>query len=265
MYKDNYHGYPASLIRLDIIDDRLKNINAKKILDVGCGTCGPMIRFLKRGYHVRGIDFSSSMIDEGKIELAKAGFDPDLIGHGDVENIKTIPNERFDVAIASGVFPHIEDESKALTNIKKRLKKNGRVFIEFRNDLFASYTLNRYSYDFYLNRLINLKKIPPKIQKEILRFYSKLDIKQPKSKNSKIGFTDILAKFHNPLTLGKELFEPTGFTINMIHFYHYHALPPIFDRKYPEIFKKLSLRMEDPSDWRGYFMASAFVVEAIKK
>jgi len=45
-------------------------------------------------------------------------------------------------------------------------------------------------------------------------------------------------------------------------FYHYHALPPIFSEKHPQFFKENSLQLEKPNDRRGYFMASAFVVEA---
>ena len=60
----------------------------------------------------------------------------------------------------------------------------------------------------------------------------------------------------------KEIFNPVGFHVDRIHFYHYHALPPIFEKKNPELFRELSLKMEKPDDWRGYFMASAFVVEA---
>ena len=42
-------------------------------------------------------------------------------------------------------------------------------------------------------------------------------------------------------------------------FYHFHAFLPMFQRLTPEFFLERSLAMEnDPDDWRGYFMASAF-------
>jgi hypothetical protein len=66
------------------------------------------------------------------------------------------------------------------------------------------------------------------------------------------------------LTIEDEIFKPNGFSVNKIHFYHYHALPPIFENKYPGLFQELSLRLEKPNDWKGYLMASAYVVEAIK-
>jgi hypothetical protein len=47
-------------------------------------------------------------------------------------------------------------------------------------------------------------------------------------------------------------------------FYHYHCLPPMFEQAVPELFRRRSVAMEDPADWRGYFMASAFVVAGIR-
>ena len=43
-------------------------------------------------------------------------------------------------------------------------------------------------------------------------------------------------------------------------FYHYHALPPMLEAAAPELFRRASVAMEDPRDWRGHFMASAFVL-----
>ena len=48
--------------------------------------------------------------------------------------------------------------------------------------------------------------------------------------------------------------------------YHYHPAMPYLEEKIPEIFRKESIRLEhEPSDWRGFFLCSAFVVEAVKK
>ena len=78
------------------------------------------------------------------------------------------------------------------------------------------------------------------------------------------GYDKILSKFHNPLNLSP-LFQSAGLKIEDIFFYHYHAIPPMFEQEYPRLFREASLAMEqDPHDWRGYLMASAFVIEAVK-
>lgn len=264
-YQDDYKIYPANLIRIKLIIERLKKIRAKTVLDAGCGTCGPMIKLIKEGFITRGFDFSKDMVEYGKKELEKAGYGPELITFADLESGEQLPESKFDAILASGVFPHISDEKKALSNIRKILNPKGSVFVEFRNDLFAAYSLNKYSIEFFLNRVIDFSSFSKEIRSEIISFYSKrFKVDKPKEKSGKIKYEDILAKFHNPLTIEDELFKPDGFSVAGIHFYHYHALPPIFEKKYPKLFRKLSFKMEKPNDWKGYLTASAFVVEAKK-
>lgn len=266
MYKDEYVKYPANLIRLRMVIKRLKQNKVKTILDAGCGSCAPMITLLKEGFQAKGFDFSEEMVKNGKKELKQAGYDPNLVIRGDLEKATNMPKEKFDAVLALGVFPHIVNEAKALRNMRDRLVDEGLVFIEFRNDLFAAYTLNDYSLDFFLNNVINLKSLPNNVSDDLIKFYQeRMKVDKPiKKKDGKIVYTDILSKFHNPLSIAKDLFEPNGFCVEDIHFYHYHALPPIFQDKYPDLFKDLSLKMEKPNDWRGYLMASAYVVEAKK-
>ena len=48
-------------------------------------------------------------------------------------------------------------------------------------------------------------------------------------------------------------------------FYHFHCLPPMVGAQVPHLFREHSLAMErDPEDWRGYFMASAFIISAVR-
>ncbi len=265
MYQSDYNKYPANAIRLNIIVNRLIENKTNTLLDIGCGTCGPLIRFLKEGINCKGIDFSNDMIKVGKENLSKEGLDPDLITLADLEN-DPLPTETFDAAIALGVFPHVENEKDSLLRMKKKLNKNGKVFIELDNEIFSAFTLNKYSLDFFLNKLIDLDTLPENLKTEVIQFFElKFSANNmPVDEKGKISFLNILRKFHNPLTIEKDLFEPCGFKVDKIHFYHFHALPPIFEDKFPELFKKLSLNMENSDDWRGYLMASAYVVEATK-
>ena len=126
--------------------------------------------------------------------------------------------------------------------------------------------MNKYSLDFFLNRAIDISSLPNNASEEITQFYQerlKVDV-IPRKDGDKLFYTEIFAKFHNPLSIEEEIFKPNGFSIVNIHFYHYHSLPPIFKDKYPDLFRETSLKMEKPNDWRGYLMASAFVVEAKK-
>jgi len=267
MYEQGYKYYPANLIRLRLIIKRLKENNSKQILDTGCGTAIPMIKLLKKGFGVRGFDYSKNMISLGKRELEIAKYQSELIYQADLEKKSTIKNKKFDAVLSLGVFPHIKNEKIALRNIRDCLKRDGKSYIEFRNGLFSTFSLNKYSADFFLNELIGYDKLPNKIKNELLDFYSKkLSIKKPtKRKDGRISYNEILARFRNPLTIEEDLFKPLKMKVDRIHFYHFHALPPIFEKKYPEIFRKFSKKMEKSDSWKGYFLSSAFVVEASKK
>jgi 2-polyprenyl-3-methyl-5-hydroxy-6-metoxy-1,4-benzoquinol methylase len=266
MYGGKYDYYPANQFRLDIVVSRLKESKSKKILDVGCGAGAPLIRLLKEKFDCMGCDFANEMVEEGRKALAKEGFDSNLILKGNVEEKSSLPNSKFDAILALGVFPHVKDAEKSLKNLWSCLDKNGKVFISFRNDLFSAFTLNKYSKEFFINKVLNLKSLSPVLLNEIDKFYSDLFKTDNFNINNKekILYTDIKADFDNPLTIENELFNPCGFTVNKLHFYHYHALPPIFEQKHKDEFRKLSMGMEKPNDWRGYIMASAFVVEATK-
>lgn len=266
-YRDRYNKYPANLIRINMILKRIKNSNIKTILDIGCGTCGPMIKLLKEGFDVYGIDSSQDMIDIGKEELKKAGFHPDRIWLVDIEDETSINyTSKYDAVIALGVFPHVLDEHKALLGIRKLLNVGGRTFIEFRNALFASFTFNKYSPDLYLNKIIEADSLPESFEADVKYFFhSKFQSDEEEKKDNKLSYNDILAKFNNPLSIDKDLYSPCGFSIEHTLFYHYHAVPPSFRNKDSKLFDELSMKIEDPYDWRGNFMASAFVVEAVVK
>ena len=266
MYEPGYEKYPANLIRLNLIIKRLKQNKSRKILDTGCGTAIPMIKLLKQGFDVSGFAYSKQMVEFGKSELISAKYSSKRIFQANLEKNKTLPTKKFDAILSLGVFPHIKNEKIALRNIRNCLNKNGKAFIEFRNELFATFSMNKYSADFYLNELIDVQEIPTKVKSELINFYSKrLSIKRPtKQKNGRISYNEILAKFRNPLTIEDKLFKPENMKIDKIHFYHYHAIPPTFQNKYPELFIKLSKKLEKSDSWKGYFLSSAFVVESSK-
>lgn len=242
-----------------VIENRVKQLDIKSILDAGCGAGIPMIRYLKQGYQVKGVDFAEKQLDVCKEDLKKNNFDPKLVNLVDLENCKTISNEKFDCIISVGVFPHVIDSKNVLSNLQKILNPKGKVFIQFRNSLLSLFSLNQYSYSFYLENLLD-ESLPPDLRIEAEEFF--------KEKCAVEAYNyefDILSKFDNPLTIENEIFKPLGLEVDKIHFFHYHILPPVFDKKYPDQFKKLSNAIENPNDWRGYFLASSFIIEATNK
>ena len=68
---------------------------------------------------------------------------------------------------------------------------------------------------------------------------------------------------HNPITIKEEMAK-LGLKVEGIYFYHFHALPPLFENFDELFYRKISWKIENPNDWRGHFLASAFIVDCKK-
>jgi hypothetical protein len=75
---------------------------------------------------------------------------------------------------------------------------------------------------------------------------------------------NVFSKTHNPLNIEKDLLDKTNLSLQGIYFYHFHFLPPAFENNFPVKFRRESWKIENPTDWRGFFLASGFVVDCIK-
>ena len=278
-YQPIYDEYPANQKRLDFMIKRLSALRPSTLLDCGCGEGSPIRSIAETGIEVWGFDFVPEMVEKAKSNLKPIGLS-DRVWAGDITDLKSFkPSgietpDTFEVCMAMGVFPHLTDEVHALKNMAAVTRNGGRIFVEFRNELFSLFTLNRYSYAFYKDNLMktaSLESEKPESSAEIHAITEKIkpffSLDQPPVRSGSAdapGYDTILSKFHNPLNLSP-LFKSVGLKIEDIFFYHYHAIPPMFEREHSHLFRDASLEMEqDPHDWRGYFMASAFVIEAVK-
>jgi len=278
-YRPSYTGYPANQKRLAILVDRVRTHRPRTLLDCGCGEGSPMRRLQEEGVQVWGFDLVPEMVEQGQRVLASSGS-ADRIWQGDITDPTSFrapggdDPPTFDMTLAMGVFPHIADERQALRNMADATTPGGHVLVEFRNELFSLFTVNRYSYSLITEELIGIPRLrqehPDRSADldaiaERLRSFYRLDQPPPRlGEPDAPGYDAILSKFDNPLTIGR-IFEDVGLRVNRLFFYHFHAVPPLFESEYSGLFRQLSLTMErDPSDWRGHFMASAFVVEAVK-
>ena len=101
----------------------------QKVLDAGTGT-GVLVPFLVREVgpmgHVTAVDFAEEMVDICKSKYCHL---PNVSFR--VQKMEEIdfPSEGFDCVVCFGLFPHIEDKEKALTQISRVLKVSGRLII----------------------------------------------------------------------------------------------------------------------------------------
>ena len=145
----------------------------------------------------------------------------------------------------------------------------GLAVVEARNQLFSLFTLNRPSYQFVRDELVRAGEMTersaeagPIVGDALERMQAHFRMDLPPVRRGKVdepGYDEVLSRTHNPLTL-RTAFEAAGFRDVRVLFYHFHALPPMFEAAAPAWFLEASVAMERVDDWRGYFMASAFVL-----
>jgi 2-polyprenyl-3-methyl-5-hydroxy-6-metoxy-1,4-benzoquinol methylase len=253
--------YPANVKRLEIFLNLLKKYKPKKIVDAGCGAGMPLITIKKKGFNITGYDKAKNMVEEAKKNLKNSGLSTNLIFNDDFENPKLIKDQTIDCILGMGAFFYAKDFKKTLKNQTKKLKKNGRMIFSLRNRLFDVATLNYYTKGF-LDEVYETKKLKKSWKKK----YEKLFDGFSKRKDYKIKNIDdegVYSLVHNPLTISNEL-SKIGLKCEGLYFYHFHSLPPVFENFDQLYFRKLSWKMENPTDWRGFLLASGFVVDCKK-
>lgn len=248
-YEGNGNPYKYNLDKVKAI---LKKCGGKTLLDIGCGSGKTLCDFIKMGFESDGCDFATNAVMETRKKMNRLGIN-DNVYLIDIED--EYLKKKYDVIVSIGVFPHITDDRNALSNVVKMLNRNGTVIIQFRNELFNLFTFNSYSKTTF-KKLIPFNLLSDKLKNDFDVF-----INQKFSSGSINSEFKILSKFDNPLNIDG-LFKSVGLEIKNIYFFHYHVLPPIFQLNNNDEFLTMSEKLEKSNDWRGYFLASSFIVEA---
>lgn len=269
---DSTQSYPANYFRLQLLLNSFLKKGLKRVIEIGVGEGTPLSTMARSGIDVWGFDISKKMVEKSKERMKEANLNPEHVFWGDIEDPITYSHALreglFDGLTAMGVMPHIENDDMVLENMSTLIRPGGSVFIEFRNKLFSLFSFNRHTCDFILNDL--LKGVSPELLQCVATdLQSRLRMDAPPQQTmvegtDAPGFDAILSKFHNPFEV-HSLFEKHGFRDIVLHWYHYHPAMPYLETSNPPLFRDEAIRLEhEPSNWRGFFLCSAFAVEAVK-
>lgn len=268
-YDRNYRldagRYPDHVYRLRIFEDLLKTIKPTRVLDAGCGSGVPLVTFLKAGYDAYGFDLSPEMVEETRKRVVAMGYESTRVFQGNLDTFERPIPEKFDVACGLGAVYYTPNTVTTLRHLASNVKDNGHLIFSLRNDLFSLCSQNEYSADYLLRNIFPISETKGKLRDDVLAFFSD---RYPKMNVEKlfenVDERAIKSHLHNPLTVEKDLLDPSGLRLEGLYYYHFHALPPIFEHTHQAEFYELSAQREDPTDWRGVVNASCFVVHATK-
>ena len=272
-YYDDYYGESAAYppVHRELITSLLIDAGAKTVLDAGCGPASLLRDLIPHGLDVYGFDLTPEMVAEGKRVMQSMGLASERLWEGSVLDGEAYRNRNlgFDATICIGVMPHLplESDRTLIGNLRESVRSGGLVIVEARNQFFSLFTLNRYTYEFLVNELIRPVQRDANdsvngLDRALAQIKDQLRMDLPpirKGKRDEPGYDEVISRTHNPLLLAQQ-FSDAGFTDVQTLFYHYHCLPPMCAEAVGDLFRKQSLAMEDPHDWRGYFMASAFLI-----
>jgi len=115
-----------------------------KVLDIGCGNGRNMLPFLKKGFKGVGLDFSKVMLENASSYLKKHKVQADLkLGIAEKLPFK---DKSFDYCLFIASLHHIngkENQRKALLEMKRVLKNNGKALITVWNKLQKRFFFER--------------------------------------------------------------------------------------------------------------------------
>ncbi|MFP4368493.1 MAG: class I SAM-dependent methyltransferase [Bacteroidota bacterium] len=115
----------------DFIEQEAGHDKSLKILDIGCGTGRHSIELTKRGYSVKGVDLSESMLEKARQKAEAEGLEISF----EKQDARALPFDgEFDLAImlCEGGFPLMETDEmnfEILRSASKSLKGKGSKLI----------------------------------------------------------------------------------------------------------------------------------------
>lgn len=108
------------------------DLSGKQLLDIGCGGGFLANEFYKKGAKVTGIDYSAASVNLAKERFPHIDFSVAAVG-----SLGAFRENQFDAVSLLDVIEHVNDQEKALREIKRILKPSGFFIVS--TDLDGSF------------------------------------------------------------------------------------------------------------------------------
>ena len=262
--------YPSNYFRLQLVRRLLTDAGASSVYELGVGDATPLVSVASDGLRVAGHDVSPEMVRFARSNMEAKGLDADLISLIDAQDPVALAAERdrvgtFDAVMALGVIPHVSDDHAFVAAMDGFLRPGGRILLQFRNSMFSMFTFNRLTKEFIMDEL--LRDVPQGIRDVVATdLDSRLAVDMPpkRTRPTGDGYDEILSRFHNPFELA-EVVREQGYSDIRFHWYNYHpAYPMLSPAIDPVEYRQAQIALEHEGTWRGMFLCSAGLIEAVK-
>lgn len=177
-------------LRLDYID-RLAGLEAKSVLDVGCGGGILAESMAGRGAAVTGIDLAEKSLKVAKLHLLESGakVDYQLIP---VETLATERPASFDIVTCMEMLEHVPDPESVVRACAELVKPGGWVFFSTLNRNPKSYLFAIIGAEYVLNLL-------PRGTHDYAKFIKPSELSRF-ARGAGLEVNDIIGMTYNPLT-----------------------------------------------------------------
>lgn len=104
---------------------------SSRVLEIGCGEGGNLLPFAEEGCYVKGIDYSSTRIQQAREFFRKSNLDGDFINVNvfsfDIGSL----DEKYDIILIHDVVEHIFEKKLLMEHLKDFLRSDGIIFWGF--------------------------------------------------------------------------------------------------------------------------------------
>jgi 2-polyprenyl-6-hydroxyphenyl methylase/3-demethylubiquinone-9 3-methyltransferase len=116
-------------LRADV--ERLSLTRASRLVDLGCGPCGPLTFVLETaGCDGVGVDESASALHAGHERAKALGVDAQLTTReADLDDVLPFDDAAFDAAISFDVVLHLRDRARFFRDVAHTLRPRGRFLL----------------------------------------------------------------------------------------------------------------------------------------
>jgi len=242
----------------------------KRILDFGCGTGENIVNLTLAGHQVLGIDPVPEMVELAQARMREHGLDSRLVSVGDLASLTTYADGEFDIVSALNVLPFLseEEEDELYTQAKRLTPDDGWIIVSHTNELVDLVTFNRYTVEFWRDRIIPYLTSDGEDRRELLDICrSHLSYPDVPSCDATVkSERDTLKKRRvNPIEYPRVLLKKHDLVVDEIAFTHFYPMPPQFmedSEKYRDLIFVFEDRMK--TDPLRYVFASIFVMRLKK-